>query len=178
MSTALRLATCLLVAAVLPACNKSEPASAPEAAANAAATPASQPAPAAEAAATTPAADDSAIVLTMDNVKAYTQVVKAVAQAEKSDPSIDIAQNVSEENNAQYLARLEATPKIRAAVAASGLSMRDFVRINETLIAAMMAEAALEAGQLKTLPDGMDQASVDFVKQHKAEIQALMGETG
>lgn len=178
-SNVLRLSSCLLVAAALAACNKTEPAAPADAAQPPAATSAAPPAAAsASQAATPPAADDTTpVALDMDKVKAYMQALKNLAAAGKADPSMgDPAQNLSEENSEQYTARLEASAKMRAAIAAAGLSTRDFVRIGDTFLGAMMAEGALEGGQLKTLPDGIDPASVEFVKQHKAELQALMND--
>jgi len=64
---------------------------------------------------------------------------------------------------------------MHAAIAQAGLTTRDFARIADTLTGAMMTEAALEGGQLNKLPDGIDPASVEFVKQHKAEIDKIFG---
>ncbi|HSR65959.1 MAG TPA: hypothetical protein VLM17_10220 [Xanthomonadaceae bacterium] len=162
--------------AALAACNKSGPAATTTAPADAPAASASA-APAPEAVATdAPAADDTAPVsLDMGKVKAWVQAQKNLAALEKADPALDSAQNISEENTTQYVARLEANAKIRAAIESAGLSVRDYARIGDTLIGAMMAQGAVEAGQLKKIPDGIDPAAVDFVKQHKAEIGALMG---
>ena len=178
MSIVLRLSACLLVTASLAACNKSEPATpSPSAATQAAApaTPAAQ-APAADAA-PAPAStdDDTPVALDMGKVEAWMEAQKNLAHAAETDPKMgDPAQNASEENTTQYAARLDASPTMRDAIRAAGLSTREFARIGDTLIGAMMANAALRSGQLKTLPEGIDQASVDFVKQHEAEIQALM----
>ncbi|WP_133478499.1 hypothetical protein [Cognatilysobacter segetis] len=173
MSNVLRLSACLLVTCALVACSKTEPA-----------TPASgtDSAPGAQAAAepqkAAPAADDAHVALDMGKVKSWIEAQKNLAAAEKGDPSLDAAQNISEEDGPKYIARLEASPKIRAAIEAAGLSVRDYANITETLIGAMMAQGAVEAGQLKTIPDGIDPASVEFVKQHGAEIQALMKQAG
>jgi hypothetical protein len=172
MSIVLRLSACLLMTAALAACNKSEPV-APTAATDmpstAPAAPTTQP--------PTPVAtttDDVHVALDMDKVKAYMQAQANLAHAAEADPAMgDPAQNLSEENTEQYIARMDANPKMRAAIEAAGLSPRDFANIGDTFLGAMMAQAALESGQLKTLPEGIDPASVEFVKQHNAEIQAL-----
>lgn len=176
MTPVLRLSACLLAAAALAACNKSEPA-APAATTDASTASAAQ-APATQAP-TTPAADDDAhVTLDMGKVKTWMQAQKNLAAAEKEDPTLDAAQNASEENTTQYAARLAASPKMRAAIEAAGLSTRDFANIGDTLIGAMMTEAALKGGQLKTVPDGIDPKSVEFVKQHEAEINAMMTGAG
>ena len=179
MSIVLRLSACLLVTASLAACNKSEPASPSPSADTQAATPAATAATAAQApdAAPAPASadDDAPVALDTGKVKAWMEAQKNLAHAAETDPKMgDPAQNASEENTTQYTARLDASPAMRDAIRAAGLSTREFARIGDTLIGAMMANAALQSGQLKTLPEGIDQASVDFVKQHEAEIQALM----
>ena len=174
MSNVLRLSSCLLVAATLVACNQSEPA-APAAATDAPASTASVTAPQTAPAATPPTADAAPVALSMDKVRTYVQALKNLAAAHKADPAVDSAQDISEENAAQYRARLQADPKIRAAIEAAGMSTNDFASVGDALIGAMMAQAALEAGQLKTLPEDVDPAAVEFVKQHQAELQALMG---
>lgn len=172
MSTVLRLSACLLMAASLVACNKSQPAASADAAETSAAAP--QPETA-----TPVAADEATLTLTMDKVKAYVQTLKNVAAAVEADPGIgDPAINISEEDTAQYEARIAASPKLRAVVESAGLSTREFAQMGEVLLGAMMAHGAMEAGQLKTLPEGIDPATVEFVKQHKAEIEALMNEVG
>ena len=178
MTPVLRLSACLLAAAALAACNKSEPAApatttdAPTTvpAASASQAPATQ-APAAPAA----AEDDAHVTLDMGKVKTGMQAQKNLAHAVEADSTIgDPAQNASEENTTQYAARLAASPKMRAAIEAAGLSTRDFANIGDTLIGAMMTEGALRGGQLKAIPDGIDPAAVEFVKQHEAEINAMM----
>jgi hypothetical protein len=175
MTSFLRLASCLLILAALAACNKNAPAATDAATPASAATTTEAAAPAQSA---TPAGspDAAPVTLTMERVTSYTNALKSIAAAQKADPEMgDVAQDLSEEDSAQYTARLEADPKLRAAIEAAGLSVREFVGIGDTLLGAMMAQGALEAGQLKTLPEGIDPASVEFVKQHKAELKAVMG---
>ena len=183
MSSILRLSACLLVTVGLAACHRDEPA--PAANAGTTAPAATTPASAATSAApetsdatpaTSPAGDDlPPIALDMGKVKAYMEAQKNLARVEQADPNLDAAQNASEENSEQYAARLAANTKLRAAIESAGLSTRDFARIGDALLGGMMTEGALEAGQLKKIPDGIDPASVEFVKQHKAELAALMG---
>ena len=169
MSNVLRLSSCLVIAAALAACSKPEPSVADAPAAPAAAATAATPEPA-----SAPTASAST-ELSMDKVRKYVEAIKNLAAAEKADPSIgDSAQNISEEDTDQFAARLEANAPMRAAIAAAGLTTREYAHIGETLLSAMMAEGAVRAGQLKAVPDGIDPAAVEFVKQHGAEIQALM----
>ncbi|MGN6512580.1 MAG: hypothetical protein ACTHKZ_03280 [Lysobacteraceae bacterium] len=185
MSSILRLSACLLLIAGLAACHQDAPASSTDAAGPAASTPDAATTSAAPAATTdtTPAETSTTgmgedlppIALTMDKVKAYLQAQKNLAQVEQADPALDAAQNASEEASAKYAARLQGNAKMRAAIEAAGLSTSDFARIGDALLGGMMTAGALESGQLKKIPDGIDPASVEFVRQHKAELAALMG---
>ena len=170
MSLSLRWPLGLLIVALLTACN------APDTTAPAAATSATPAqAPAAPAAPQAPATADAPYALTMDNVEAYFEAQKQLALAAQQDPAMeDLSMNVSQEDGLQYAARLEANAKVRDVIQKAGLSTRDFALTGETLMAALMAQGALEAGQLKAIPEGIDPASVEFVKQHKAEIEGLM----
>jgi hypothetical protein len=175
MTPFLRLACCLLVPAALAACNRNAPATT-DATPPAPATTSAEPAAPAQPATPAGSPDAASVALTMEGVKAYGNALKSIAAAQKADPEMgDVAQDLSEEDSAQYTARLQANPKIRAAIEAAGLSVPDFVGIGDSLLGALMAQGALESGQLKTLPEGIDPAAVEFVKQHKAEIQAAMG---
>jgi hypothetical protein len=182
MRSVLGLSTCLLLTAALAACNKSEPATPAATTATSITAPAlaDAQAPAAPTPVAAPAAEDAApVALTMDKIKSYLQAQVNLAHAAEANPKMgDPAQNVSEENVTQYAARLEADATMRAAIEKAGLSTRDFARIGDTLTGAMMTEAALKGGQLKKIPDGIDPASVQFVKQHDAEIKAMMAGMG
>lgn len=176
MTSLIRVSACLLVAFALVGCNQSGPAvpaTTTEAPADAATVPA-----ASSETATPAAADDAPITLTMDKAKAYAQALKNLAKAQEADPGLDTAQNMSEEDVGQYAARLQASPKMRAAIEAAGLSTRDFARIGESLLSALMAQGAVEAGHLDAVPEGIDPAAIAFVKQHKAELAALLGLRG
>ena len=152
---------------------------------NAAPSTAAAPATAAPAAPTTvaqsPAADAGSIdtfELTMDNVEKMLQAQVAIAAAAKADPSLDPAMNLSEENDAQYVARLEATPALKAAIEKSGMSVHDYAYTAQSLIATMMAVGAVEAGQLKAIPEGVNPRNVEFVKANGKAIEAKMQALG
>jgi hypothetical protein len=112
--------------------------------------------------------------LTMDNVERMMAAQVALGAAVKADPSLDPAMNISEENDAQYVARLESTPALRAAIEKSGMSVRDYAYTSQSLVATMMAVGAVQAGQLKEIPEGVNPRNVEFVKAHSAEIEAKM----
>jgi len=172
MTHSIRWPLALLALAVLSACNQSAPPTgatiAAPVATQATPAPATQPQPA--------AAADATYALTMAHVEAYFEAQKQLALAAQADPTLeDLSMNVSREDGAQYAARLEANAKVRAIIDEAGLTTRDFALTGETLMVALTAQAALESGMLKQIPDGLDPASVEFVKQNKAKIQGLMG---
>ena len=49
--------------------------------------------------------------------------------------SLDPAMNISEENDAQYVARLEASPAMKAAIESAGMSVRDYAYTSQSLVA-------------------------------------------
>ena len=116
--------------------------------------------------------------LTMANVDAWMHAQKALGEAVKKYPSLDPAINISEENDAQYVARLDASPEMKAAIESAGMSVRDYAYTSQSLVATLMAVGAVEAGQLKEIPEGINPRNVDFVKAHRAEIEARMKAMG
>jgi hypothetical protein len=139
----------------------------------------SKPAPTTDAAA--PAAtvsqapaEDADVELTMDKVEAWIAASKNLAAAEQADASLDSAMNASEEDGVQYAARLESTPKLRAAIEQAGMSARDYALVSESLVASLMAVGAVEAGALKEIPEGMNPKHIEFVRAHRAEIETMM----
>lgn len=177
MSTALRLSACLLVAAALAACNDSgtatpDAADAPVAARDASADSASASRE------DTPgeAAGAWSVPLTMDKIRAYTQALKNLQGVAQVDPATGDSETdqLAEESSEQFAARLGGNARLRAAIEGAGLSTLEFVRIGATLFSALMAQGMLDAGQIKTLPEGTDPANVEFVRRHQDEIKALM----
>ena len=127
-----------------------------------------------------PAAGDSIdnFELTMANVDAWMHAQKALGEAVKKDPSLDPGMNISEENDAQYVARLDASPAMKAAIESAGMSVHDYAYTSQSLVATLMAVGAVEAGQLKDMPEGVNPRNVEFVKAHRAEIEAKMKAMG
>ncbi|NUS61217.1 MAG: hypothetical protein HOQ01_09745 [Lysobacter sp.] len=116
--------------------------------------------------------------LTMDNVDAMLRAQVALGAATKADPSLDPAMNISEENDAQYVARLEASPALKQAIEGAGISVHDYAYTSQSLVATMMAVGAVDAGQLKAIPDGVNPRNVEFVRAHGAEIEKKMRALG
>lgn len=173
MKHAARWSLCLSLVVLLSACGD-RTATSPETAQTAS----DAPQAAAEPTAASGSTDSGdAIELTVENLNRYVAAHKAMADASGSDPAMDelIAINASVEDAEQYAARLQSNAKARDLIASAGMSTREFALTGDLLVTALMAQAALDAGQIKTLPEGIDPASVEFVKQHHDKIQQLIG---
>ena len=169
------LSLSLAVTLALAACAKTETPATDATASNATAVaPAAPTAPVAPEAPVAPAASAADVELTMAKVDAWFAASKNLAIAEQSDASLDSAMNASEEDGAKYAARLEATPKLREAIEEAGMSTRDYALTSEALVSTLMAVGAVDAGLLKEIPAEIDPQHVEFVKQHRAEIEKKM----
>ena len=165
----LPLSAALILA--LAACNQSANTTAPADPAPAATVETASPATVAQAAPATDAAAD--FELTMDKVDAFFAAAKNLAAVEQADASLDSAMNASE-TAAQFAARLEASPKMRAAIEAADMSVEDYALTNESLVAALMAVGAKEAGMLDEIPAEIPTQHIEFVKANKAELEKRM----
>ena len=96
----------------------------------------------------------------------------------KQDPSLDGLEMGDSETTEQFVARIEAQPRIRAALAQAGMSAREYVRTSEALVASMYLVSMLETGTIKELPPEANKANVEFVKAHMAEIEPRMEALG
>lgn len=114
--------------------------------------------------------------LTMANIERWMAAQKNLAALVAADPAIEdeTAMNISEEDSAQYAARMEASPKMRAAITQAGMSTHDFALTGEALTSTMMAVGAVDAGALKDIPEGLNPQNVEFYRSHKAEIEAKL----
>lgn len=139
---------------------------------------ASTPAPPAPVEAVAASLEDAGFELTLDRVERFFAALPALAAVAESDPSLDPAIDASEEDLDRYAARLQDTPALRAAIEASGLSTREYALTSAHLMGALMAQGALDSGLLATLPEGIPQRDVDFVRTHKARIAALSAPPG
>lgn len=112
----------------------------------------------------------------MDRVDGYLAAVRNLGELARKNPELEdvTAMNASEENEAQYAARLRANPQVAAALAKAGLTPEDFSRTGQALAGGMMTAGALESGALKKIPDGIDPQYVAFAQQNKAALAQRM----
>lgn len=150
---------------------------------------AAAPAPAASEAATSTPADAPAgtgeladltgeIALDKARLDRYFAALASLGALVKQDPSLEQFEMGDSETTDQFVARIEAEPRIRAALAEAGMSAREYARTSEALVASMFAVGMLEAGAIKELPPEANKANVEFVKAHMAEIESRMKALG
>jgi hypothetical protein len=76
----------------------------------------------------------------------------------------------------EMVVRFDSQPSVHKAIAAAGLSPREYVLTMLTLQRSMQGYFGRRAGRLRTPPAGVSGENIDFVEQHIAEIQQLMAE--
>lgn len=165
----------LALALALAACSDERPAdtaAAPAAAATEA--PATTPADAATAAAEELANISGEIALDQARLDRWFAAMASLGALAKQDPSLEEVEMGDSETTDQFAARIEAEPRIRAALAEAGMSAREYARTSEAVVASMYVVTMLETGTIKELPPEANKANVEFVKAHMAEIESRM----
>lgn len=97
---------------------------------------------------------------------------------EALEQEIDAADDGKSSNNNQTLADMEASirkePRAMAILSREGLSPREFTLCTMALLQAAMIEGFSQGkADLKNLPPGVNPENVRFVREHKAELEAL-----
>ena len=121
--------------------------------------------------------------LSMAAVNKYAQAARSLKRLEKEQPDLALDEGEDEDDDAadsdsidSMAAHLQSIPQARAAIEAAGLSTREFVVIPLALFQAGMAQYAIEQGAdpKKVMADAhIHPANIDFIKKHKAELEAL-----
>jgi hypothetical protein len=128
-----------------------------------------------------PNPDEPAIhdyVLTMPKIQKYSETVKKLNDAGKTDPvMVAEMKKISDFDgyNVQKAAMIDKSPHLSAFLKANGLTGRDFVM---TPMVGLTAALAVAAQDLKADPPAfVNPANIQFVREHKAELEKynLMG---
>lgn len=131
-----------------------------------------------------PDPDEPAIhdyILTMDRVQLYANAVKEI-EAGAKDPAVTAeGKKVQDFNgyNVEKARMIETScPHLNAWIKAHGMTAQEFVILPMTLITAGMAEYGQEQGG--KMPAFVNPANIQFVKDHKAELEkmGISGEPG
>ena len=130
--------------------------------------------------------DETAIhdyVLSMPRIQAYAAALKA-AQAEGMDEKTFTADcgKLQDDDNMALVDKIKyletSCPKMNSWIKQHGLTPREFVLIPMSLVTAGFAQVAVEQGGKP--PAFINAANIQFLKEHKADLEALdlMGNKG
>jgi hypothetical protein len=167
----------LLATLVAAAACSSKDAASNSPAADAGATP--TPAPDITAGAEPTANDISNYRLDMDKMRKYVAAIKGFSRLSASDSmAAEAMATDGNESTAQMIAKLNAHPVARRVLADAGLNAKDYVWITAAWLQAAMTEGILSSTPGAKMPEGQNMQNVDFMRQHKAELEAMMKDAG
>lgn len=134
-------------------------------------------APAASAASTLPAnptsEDISNYPLDMDKMRKLKASMASMEAAAKADPTGSISSGSNDETAAQTIGRIESNATMRRAIESAGWSVSDYVWTTAAMLQAAMMEATLASTPGAKLPAGHNPRNIEFIKAHKAELDAM-----
>jgi hypothetical protein len=163
----------LTLALTLGACSAKENSSATSAPASAPASPA--PATSSASAGDPSANDISNYTLDMDKMNHWMATLKALGTEIKKDTTVaDVINMDGDQTVEQSVAKLEASPAAKRALAASGMSARDYIMTSLAYMQAGMAAGLMKSVPGYKVPAGQNMKNVDFYKQHAAEFDKQM----
>jgi hypothetical protein len=128
-----------------------------------------------------PNPDEPAIhdfILTMAKIQKYSEVAKKLNQSGKSDPvMVAEMKKISDTDtyNVNKAAMIDKAPHLAAFLKANGMTGKEFVFTPMTVLTAAMATAAQD--MKAQTPEFVNPANIQFVRDHKAELEKynLMG---
>lgn len=113
----------------------------------------------------------SAYVLTESGLAKFKQATQNLAAAPGACTREDQDDDSNSQSIDQMVAKLNATPGAQAAIQSAGMTSREYVVFMFSMMeAGLSAWAVAQSGKL---PPGVQQANVDFYKQHEAQMAAL-----
>lgn len=118
--------------------------------------------------------------LTEANLRKFYKAQENVGKAALKDPKLgDALENSMGDNSdiATMTAKYDHEPALKGALAAAGLTSREYVTFTLSYMQAAMAYGMMTQGpenlRIKKLPDGTSKENVEFVRTHQALIQQL-----
>ena len=133
-------------------------------------------APAASAVSTLPAnptsEDISNYPLDMDKMRKLQATMKSLEAAASANPG-SMSSGSNSETAAQTIARIESNPTERRAIEQAGWTVRDYVWTTAAMLQASMMEGTLASTPGAKLPAGHNPRNIEFMKAHKAELEAM-----
>lgn len=94
----------------------------------------------------------------------------------KFENCVDDDDDDAQDTITSFVARIDAVPGAKAAIEGAGMTSREYVVLSFSLLENGMASYLMQTPGGK-LPDGVNQANVDFVRRHSAELHQLANET-
>jgi hypothetical protein len=127
-----------------------------------------------------PSANDiSNYKLDMDKMRKYAAAVKGFQSLGKQDSmALEAVAAKSNESTAQTIARIEGSPIAMRVLRDAGLSAKDYVWITAAWLQAAMTQGILETSKEAKLPEGQNPQNIEFIKAHKAELDAIAKDMG
>ena len=122
-----------------------------------------------------PTANDIAdYKLDMDKMHKYAAAMRGFAALAKTDSAAAQAMGThANETTAQAIARIESSPAALRVLRDTGLTAKDFVWITAAWLQAAMTQAVLESSPQSKLPAGQNPQNVEFLRAHRAELEAM-----
>jgi hypothetical protein len=123
----------------------------------------------------------AATTLTMPKYKQYLDASVNLANVVVKNPGIgDRMEGMGEKSVAEQVKTLDGEPQVRAAIAATGLTTKDYVMTQWALLQAGMAYAMTRGSGVSqeeiTKKAGVSKANLDFYAKNEAEINRLAEE--
>jgi hypothetical protein len=117
--------------------------------------------------------DISNYPLDMDKMRKLKASMASMEATAKADPTASISSGSNNETAAQTIARIESSPSMRRAIEQAGWSVTDYVWTTAAMLQAAMMEATLASTPGAKLPAGHNPRNIEFIKAHKAELDAM-----
>jgi hypothetical protein len=123
----------------------------------------------------------SATTLTMPKYKQYLDATVNLANVLAKDPGIsDRMDDMSNKSIAEQVKTFDSEPQVRAAIAATGLSTREFVTLQYALLQVGMTYAMSKGNGMSqdeiAKKTGVTKANLEFFAKNEAEINRLAEE--
>ncbi|MGH9419255.1 MAG: hypothetical protein ACRD3J_04715 [Thermoanaerobaculia bacterium] len=111
--------------------------------------------------------DISNYTLDMDKMNRWINTMKAIGSEVKKDTTVAAAVSMDDDKSVdQSVAKLEANPGARRALASSGMSAREFVMTSLAYVQAAMTAGMMTSVPNYKVPAGQNMQNVEFYKQH------------
>jgi hypothetical protein len=117
-------------------------------------------------------------ILTMPKVQKFSEVAKKMNESGNSDP-VMVAEmkkiSDTDTSNVSQAAMIDKSPHLSAFLKANGMTAKEFIFTPMTVLTAALATAAQD--MKAQAPDFVNPANIQFVRDHRAELEKynLMG---